>query len=353
MNGDRGQGATAGATNRRTLKLGCIYRNTRTGGFSWKGRPPGAEKVQYIPLRAQGKKAATRARDVAIILARRLVDRMNGVTDSAGPISRTIDAFYRQVATRSQASAKFYRSAVNRFVKHAGVITAWEITFDHVQTYLSSVAGKRAASTVHHHKVALSRFCRFCRRTGLMEHNPVADAETPRKYLPPPRYLTGEQIAVLMATAAAKAPDLVAPIRVCLGCGLRLTEMRRLRWGDINADRLTVGATDATKTYAWRVVTVPPETLAALPSPGKPEDLLFATLDKKTWIVRLKAVTVGLPVFGELPARSVGNQWHLLRSTWAVNRAREGWTPWRLMAEGGWTCLQTVLRYVNLVRASQ
>lgn len=350
MNKGAVKGATKGATKRRALRLGCIFRNTRTGGFYWKGRPPGASKIAYIPLRAHGKTSATRAKDIALVLAKRLVDSMTGQHDTAGPISRTIDAFHAQVATRSATSADDYRSTVRRFIKSAGVMAAWQITFQQIQEYLSGLAQDRSPSTVHRHKVGLSRFCRFCRRAGLMEHNPVADVETPRKYNPPPRYLTADQVDALIASAQKTRPELVAPIRLCLACGLRLTEMRRVKSGDFRGGQLLIGSELATKTYQWRKVTVPADMEAMMPQVDGP---LFPTWDKATWINYMREVTHGLPVFGQLKARSVGNQWHLLRATWAVNRAREGWSVWRLMSEGGWTSMQTVLRYVNLVRASE
>ena len=59
-----------------------------------------------------------------------------------------------------------------------------------------------------------------------------------------------------------------------------------------------------------------------------------------------------LPVFGETP-RCVGNQWHLLRSTFAVRKAGEGATLWQLMAWLGHKTPQTTMRYVNIARAAQ
>jgi len=38
---------------------------------------------------------------------------------------------------------------------------------------------------------------------------------------------------------------------------------------------------------------------------------------------------------------------------WAVNMARQGATLWQLMARGGWTSPQTVMRYINIARAGQ
>ncbi len=59
----------------------------------------------------------------------------------------------------------------------------------------------------------------------------------------------------------------------------------------------------------------------------------------------LKWITRPLPVFGELPGRRIANQWHLLRSTYAVNHARSGKTLWEH------TNPQTAMQYVNIARA--
>lgn len=58
----------------------------------------------------------------------------------------------------------------------------------------------------------------------------------------------------------------------------------------------------------------------------------------------MSRLTADLPVFGELEGTRTGNQWHLLRATWAVNCARRGGTVWQLMSWGGWTNPQTVMR---------
>lgn len=86
---------------------------------------------------------------------------------------------------------------------------------------------------------------------------------------------------------------------------------------------------------------------------GRTEDRpLFPTHDAHWWGEKLARATEPLPVFGELAGTRAGNQWHLLRATWAVNCARRGATLWQLMAWGGWTQPQTVMRYVNIAHAA-
>ena len=112
-----------------------------------------------------------------------------------------------------------------------------------------------------------------------------------------------------------------------------------------------MGADETTKTGSWRVVPVPRAVQRHLPR-GNPADSVFPHREAQEWVKRLRRLTEDLPVFGELDGKRVGNQWHLLRSTWAVNRARAGASIWQLMAWGGWRNMQTVLRYVNTARAA-
>jgi len=117
---------------------------------------------------------------------------------------------------------------------------------------------------------------------------------------------------------------------------------------DVKGDHLVVSAKRSTS-EPWRVVPVSEGALDALGKRGK--GCVFGRKRKGNWCKLLSRATRGLPVFGE--RTGVGNAWHLLRSTWAVNMARQGATLWQLMARGGWTSPQTVMRYINIARAGQ
>jgi len=125
-----------------------------------------------------------------------------------------------------------------------------------------------------------------------------------------------------------------------------------LEWEHIGETGLTV---PLTKTGGYAIVPYDrmdrrlKETIDIM---GRGRGAVFPARNPRWWNARIKAITKPLPVFGELRGGGVGNQWHLLRATWAVNCARRGATLWELMAWGGWTVPQTVMRYVNVARAA-
>jgi len=128
---------------------------------------------------------------------------------------------------------------------------------------------------------------------------------------------------------------------------MRLGEMIALRQRDVRDGQVVIGAAGPTKTYRSRIVPVPADLAAQLPA-DDPDAPLFPRRGARQWIRRMQRLTADLPVFGELPGRRTGNQWHLLRSTFAVRQARAGTNLWQLMSLLGHTNPQTTMRYVNL-----
>ena len=343
-------GATPSATRPRLIPLGCLVRRPRTGGWYWKGKPPGETKPRWIPLVPLGKRWATTSQPLAVAVANAMLRRWFGEVPEARSIRALLQDFRETVtAESSPGNAQAMTVQVGRFLDAAGVRQVWEIVPQTVQEYLAGLLRVCAPGTVHRHRAALSRFCRFCGLRGLLESNPVQFVRAPRLYHPPPRFLTDEQVAGLLAKARAVAPELVGPILAGL-CGLRLGEIQALRWRDVQEGRLVIGADRPTKTYRWRVVPVSAELAEWLDQhTGKPDEPMFpAWADKMTWVHKMSRLTKDLPVFGELPGRRVGNQWHLLRSTAAVRGARAGRTVWDLMQAFGWTNPSTCMRYVSL-----
>lgn len=88
------------------------------------------------------------------------------------------------------------------------------------------------------------------------------------------------------------------------------------------------------------------------PSPRATQALAHGIRFPISYVKWMREITKDLPVFGEFKGKRTGNQWHLLRSTLACRCARRGMDIWTLMRLGGWKILGTVLKYVNIARAS-
>ena len=127
-----------------------------------------------------------------------------------------------------------------------------------------------------------------------------------------------------------------------------------LTWRDVGEAEIVVHD----KIDDWHNVRIFPEMVPILAEMQRgPDDaLVFPQHDPRWWGELLVRITEPLPVFGAI-GRRVGSQWHLLRSTWAVNRARgigldSPATLWKLMAWGGWKIPTTPMRYINVARAA-
>ena len=328
---------------------GSLWRHARTGGWYWSLKRPGETRRRSYPLVPAGKKSATKNRALAEACRRRLWALWCGeaLTVPARSLASLIDEFQKLNSLEStERTGRFNSNVVRRFAHD--IEHAWQITTDAIQAYLTKLHEQGlSAQTVHHHRNALRRFCAFLVRQAELESNP-ADKDLlslPRVRHAPPRYLTDEQVEKLLEVVT---PVLRPMVVLALDTGLRLGEMLDLRWQDVKQDHLVVTGKRSTS-EPWRVVPVSEGALDALGKRGK--GYVFGRKRKDNWCKLLSRATKGLPVFGE--RRGVGNAWHLLRSTWAVNMARQGATLWQLMARGGWTNPQTVMRYLDIARAGQ
>lgn len=78
-------------------------------------------------------------------------------------------------------------------------------------------------------------------RTKQLEENPVADVEYPKLRRALPKYLTLEQATELLTSVSGKHADRdFAILMIFLNCGLRISELAGLNYGDVYKDRLRV-----------------------------------------------------------------------------------------------------------------
>jgi hypothetical protein len=197
-------------------------------------------------------------------------------------------------------------------------------------------------------------------RRQQLDANPVdlIDVAPPAKT--PPRYLDDwQQLVTLKRLSEDLSPWMFDAVCVALWAGARLGSIRALRCDHVKPAALVM---PLPKIGDYSIVPldspiVGPElghVLGRVRAGRAGSESLFPQHTEQWWGARLRTATrrAGLAVFGELPGSRAGNQWHLLRSTWAVNCARRGATLWQLMEWGGWRIPTTVMRYVNIARAA-
>jgi len=256
--------------------------------------------------------------------------------------------------TAAERQVRYNVSIVRRFIEARRIGRPDEIVPAAVDAYLAAL--RRAgfcARTLTAHRNSLGKFCRFLQIRGELEVNAARMVEVRPEPKRPPRYLTSAQIHDLLCRAIEPA-WIAGGVRVALWAGLRLGEIMTLCWGDVGPKTITVGGSRPTKTRDFRIVPLKPELAAYLGKleRGPDRSPIFERHGAVWWNQRFRRLTADLPPFGELPGPRIGNRWHLLRSTWAVNCARAGATLWQLMAWGGWKTPQTVMRYINVARAA-
>ena len=99
----------------------------------------------------------------------------------------------------------------------------------------------RAAGTVNRYLSAMRSAWNWGRAAGLV---PQEQAWPSRLMLTEPkgrvRYLNDSELAELLKAAAALSPTMHAAVLISVGCGIRQSELRRLRWADVDLDKLRI-----------------------------------------------------------------------------------------------------------------
>lgn len=88
----------------------------------------------------------------------------------------------------------------------------------------------------------LRTFFRWCVRQKLLGESPADALEAPILEDKPPAVLSVSQCAALLDACQRLAPDLLAWLILTLFAGLRSQEARRLAWGDVSGEFITVTA---------------------------------------------------------------------------------------------------------------
>ena len=117
-----------------------------------------------------------------------------------------------------------------------------ELTVKGVERYLSALHARGLApASIARKRAALSSFCRYLSREGLLEDNPVTAADSPtRPERKLPHVLSISEIACLLSTPdrrTTRGRRDSAFLEVLYASGLRVSEAAGLRWGDLDTKR--------------------------------------------------------------------------------------------------------------------
>lgn len=359
---------------------GSLWKHPKTGGWYWRIKTiflpadfQGKGNYTNIPLRQAGRQAATKTKTTAEAVRNRLwrtwkQTRPGGDFSNKAPrtLENWIEEFKAWNLNKGTAGRQvnYNVSTIRRFVDGQAIARCIEITEEAIQNHITALRKlKRSTRTIEAHRNTVFMFCRFLDIRGQLDGNPCRLVEVAAPDKRPPRYLTDKQIAAFLAHARKNAPRwLYTASAVALYSGLRLGEIIALCWRDVGGNMIVAGGSTPTKTADYRIVPMIPQLAKIfkkkMPRPrGADGKKVFPQHHKRTWGGFFADLTADLPVFGELKGSRAGNQWHLLRSTYAVQQARGVWTGkpasvWELMAWMGHKNPQTTMRYINIAHVA-
>ena len=163
--------------------------------------------------------------------------------------SRYLETFLEMMAVERGAAPKTIEgygrdlADVNAFMatgaaKASGLDDA---STEDIRAYIASLsAAGLAASTVSRRLSAIKQFFRFLYAEGLRTDDPTITVDGPRIRRPLPKYLSEEEVALLLAKAhEAKGPEgkrLVALLEVLYATGLRVSELVGLPLSAVTRD---------------------------------------------------------------------------------------------------------------------
>ena len=173
----------------------------------------------------------------------------------------------------SNIMAIFCRTYANQVVS--------SVSSDNVQKWLDDYRTKEgrtlSAVSFNSYRRYLSLFFSFCVKRGWLATNPVARVSQQRVTTKVPRLLMPSDLKLILN---ASSGDLRTAIALQAFCGLRSSEVARVRWTDVllneSGNYIQIGA-DTAKTSRRRLTPIPDNLLPLLHRDKKPDGFIYAT----------------------------------------------------------------------------
>jgi integrase len=188
--------------------------------------------------------------------------------DNSVTVAEAVNEFLRAKA-RAQCSDRYLRTlrvSLQSFARGRFSVPLGGVTVPDVEKWVQSQ--NWAARTQHGYCADVRTLYNFCIRRGLVNFNPAAAVELPKKDEAPISLHTPEQVRTVLEFARERDLNLCRSLAVRYFCGLRSAEMERISETEIKAEFVEVTAAKA-KTRRRRLVPILPNLKAWLQLGGQ------------------------------------------------------------------------------------
>jgi len=245
-----------------------------------------------------------------------------------------------------------YRSVKVRLVKTFGPMPLAAIRPRHVAEFVAARSRKSGASSVNRDIDVLGALFGTALREELVERNPAARAERPKR--PPfrPAILEPHEVG-LVARAFTDEQWRLVFLTLCL-TGLRREELRALRWRDVDLVEKTLRVRDSKSEDGIRSIAISPMLAESLwqhlrtTAYSGVDELVFANqghggaVNPDRFRDAFRAALTAAGVEKTL------RPFHDLRHTSLTNDAAAGSSPFAVMTKAGHSDMRTTKRYLHL-----
>ncbi len=302
-----------------------------------------------------------RAADTEIFLSPAVPDT---ALSASSPLHKWLDEFCYQARLSAKNSyIERSRAVLSKFFQYSEVVRASQITNLAVGRYLTHLYDEGSSlNTIGNYRSHLSRFGEFLKDAGALRINPCSGIRLRHPDEKLPRYLNKSELKKVLQLA--RQQGIQPQVALAVYTGLRLGELRRLQWADVDfngrylvvkkakskrprAVPLSALATKALKQQRRKTAKYQYVFPARRTWPGG-----FEYIDKPAansqWLRMLYPIKDAVPKFRELPGRSTGRGWHLFRHTFASRAAQAGVSLYKLAIWMGHSDVRTTKIYAHL-----
>lgn len=246
-------------------------------------------------------------------------------------------------AIANEKTRRVDKSRLFVFAEKAGVRDWANVTAAQVEGFFRWAVENRSWQTYNHFVIHVRMFFEWLVKNRVRRSNPVRGVALQKKRQSPIKFLTkNERGKVISASKGTRYHGMIA---IALGCGLRLGELQRLKWADVDFKNKII-VVKQSKSGKMRAVPMPKQVVQILrvsKRNGKCGFFCFSPIkrDGKQIRTRLKGVLQSLE--GKSGVSGLG--WNVFRHTFASLLVQKGVSIFKVSQWLGHASVSTTMRH--------